>query len=301
MERALRFEIAAREEGWRLGSVLRYSHGFSKTLIARLKHRPGSVLVNGAPARMTDYARAGQTVEVTLEERDSRGGECASFLPEVLYEDGDLIALNKPAGAKTHPAFAGDYEGTVAAAVLAYLGGGTFHPVTRLDRGTSGAMLVAKTGHAHSVMQRRLHTGALVREYVAVTVRPPRERAGTVDLPLLRCESGRRVADARGAPAVTRYRALRVYPDMSALLLLRLETGRTHQIRAHMAAIGCPLVGDAYYGAPADPRIERPALHSFRLRFLPLSSRETVEVRAEPPDDFMRLLCGENLPEHLNI
>ena len=300
MECELKFKIAEAEDGRRLGSVLRYGHGFSKTLIARLKHRPGSVLVDGAPARMTDRVNAGSSVRVTLEERDSAGGAEASFLPEVLYEDGGLIVINKPAGAKTHPAFGGDYSGTVAAAVLAYLGEGSFHPVTRLDTGTTGAMLIAKNGYMHSLMQRRLHTGQLEREYAAMVQCAPEPAEGVIDLPLLRGEDGRRRADPAGVRAVTHYRTLKVCADRSALLLLRLETGRTHQIRAHMSAVGCPLVGDLYYGAKVEngAKFDRPALHSCRLRFVHPLSGETVELYAKPPEDFERL-CGCDLHEFL--
>lgn len=295
--RVFEYVMTEAQAGRRLGNILRSEHGFSKTLIARLKHRPGSVFVDGEPARMTDRVSIGARVQIFLEEKKSEGATDDLPALEILYEDADILVINKPAGAKTHPAFGGDYSGTVAAAVSEYLGGGAFHPVTRLDKGTSGAMLIAKNGYMHSLLQKRLHTGALERIYAAATLAAPVPQNGVIDAPLAREEgSARRIVCEGGQRAVTHYRTAKVFADGTALVILRLETGRTHQIRAHMSHIGCPLKGDDFYGAPE--RGVRPALHSHVLRFTHPTTGERITVCAPPPEDMAEALDGVNSAEY---
>ena len=290
----IEIRVTAAQAGRRIGSILRYDFGVSKTLLARLKHTPGAVTADGVPVRMTDRAGEGMLLHVDFPEREAApealGAETSAL--SVLYEDEALLILNKPAGVKTHPAYGGDYSETVAAAVSAHLGGAAFHPVTRLDKGTSGAMLIAKSGYVHSLLQRLLHTDALVREYLAVAS-GTLTGAGVIDLPLMREEgSARRVLAPKDATnsitAVTYYETLSNFAldgaEMS-LLRLRLGTGRTHQIRAHLAAVGHPLLGDSFYGGPSSPRIGRPALHSWRISLVHPVTRESLVITAPLPED----------------
>ena len=217
--RELSFIVAPIQAGRKLGTILARDWEISKTLLARLKHRPGSVTVDGSPARMTDRITEGARVIVTIEEAGPESTAAGpAVLPDlsgqILYEDRDLLILNKPAGIKTHPAYGGDYTDTVAGWAREYLSG-SFHPVTRLDKGTSGAMLIAKNGYMHSLLQRRLHTETCQRFYLAVAS-GSLDSAGewaVIDLPLRReTESARRVlaaeTDTERITAITYYKTL---------------------------------------------------------------------------------------------
>ena len=208
---------------------------------------------------------------------------------DILWEDADLLILNKPAGLVVHGRT--DWDGpTLAGAVSAYLGG-PFHPVSRLDKGTGGVLCAAKSGYVHSLLIRQLHSPAYARDYLAVAegvLNPP---AGRIDLPIGRDPSSgvKRMVSPAGLPAVTDYETLATHDGLS-LLRLRLHTGRTHQIRVHLAALGHPLVGDWLYGKEDPARISRPALHAYRLRLTHPVSGEEICCTAPLPDDFRSLL-----------
>jgi len=204
---------------------------------------------------------------------------------DILYEDADLLVLNKPAGMAVH----GGYdrgEPTVANALAAYLGpDAVFHPVNRLDRGTSGVMLVARSGYVHDRLRRVLHTDGFRRTYLAVacgTGLPPR---GTIDLPIARADDGstRRIPAPGGQPSVTDYTVL-AERDGCTLLRVTPRTGRTHQIRVHFAALGHPLLGDALYGGDAS-RLARPALHSAAADFTQPVTGQSLHITAPIPRD----------------
>lgn len=219
---------------------------------------------------------------------DKRSG--GKFTPvavplDILYEDADLLALNKPAGMAVH----GGYdrgEPTVANALAAYLGpDAVFHPVNRLDRGTSGVMLVARSGYVHDRLRRVLHTGDFRRTYLAVacgTGLPPR---GTIDLPIARADDGstRRIPAPGGQPSVTDYTVL-AERDGYTLLRVAPRTGRTHQIRVHFAALGHPLLGDALYGGDT-ALLTRPALHSAAADFAQPVTGQSLHITAPIPRD----------------
>ena len=203
----------------------------------------------------------------------------------IAYEDDFAAVLNKPAGMAVH----GGYdrgEPTVANALAAYLGpDAVFHPVNRLDRGTSGVMLVARSGYVHDRLRRVLHTGDFRRTYLAVacgTGLPPR---GTIDLPIARADDGstRRIPAPGGQPSVTDYTVL-AERDGCTLLRVAPRTGRTHQIRVHFAALGHPLLGDALYGGEMS-RLTRPALHSAAAGFTQPVTRQSLHIIAPIPDD----------------
>jgi 23S rRNA pseudouridine1911/1915/1917 synthase len=173
--------------------------------------------------------------------------------------------------------------------------GARIRPVHRLDRDTSGALLVAKSAFAHQRLDRQLREGTLEREYLAVVEGMVRDDEGTIDLPIgiPRMDPRLREVRADGRPAVTRYRVVDRL-DGATQLRVKLETGRTHQIRVHMAAIGHPIVGDRSYGAAMSPWISRPALHAWRLNFRRPRSGEPVTVVASVPADFESALQGHD-------
>lgn len=210
---------------------------------------------------------------------------------DVLWEDEDLLILNKPAGITVHSAALTEETVTVAGAVAHYLGCDTFHPVNRLDRGVTGVMVVAKNGYMHQRCMSILHTDDFRREYRGICDGVPQPTQGTIDLPISRQPGSllKRSIDPEGLPSRTEYEVLSVSHGR-ALLRLRPITGRTHQLRLHMAAIGHPLTGDWLYGAEDKTLIPRPALHSYELWLRHPLTKEPLHIIAPIPADMGRLI-----------
>ena len=292
--RTLEYTVPPEGEGKRVRAVLQGALGLSAGLVTRLKHRPGSVRINGAGARTIDLLHAGDRLSVDVGDAKESAFVPAGPRLDVAWEDEDIIIINKPAGMATHGR-SDRREPTVGAMVAAYLGtSAPFHPVNRLDRGTTGLMCAAKTGYMHERLRRILHTDAFRREYLAICTGVPPEAEGEIDAPIARYNEEKRFCVREdGAPSLTRYKVLLTWEGRS-LLRVRPETGRTHQIRVHMASIGCPLLGDRLYGR-LSRELDRPALHSAALTLIHPLTGETVSVRAPLPEDMRTLLpegCG---------
>lgn len=292
--RTLEYTVPPEGEGKRVRAVLQGALGLSAGLVTRLKHRPGSVRINGCGARTIDLLHAGDRLSVDVGDAKESAFVPAGPRLDVAWEDEDIIIINKPAGMATHGR-SDRREPTVGAMVAAYLGtSAPFHPVNRLDRGTTGLMCAAKTGYMHERLRRILHTDAFRREYLAICTGVPPEAEGKIDAPIARYNEEKRFCVREdGAPSLTRYKVLLTWEGRS-LLRVRPETGRTHQIRVHMASIGCPLLGDRLYGR-LSRELDRPALHSAALTLIHPLTGETVSVRAPLPEDMRALLpegCG---------
>jgi 23S rRNA pseudouridine1911/1915/1917 synthase len=249
----------------------------------------GLVLVDGSPAaRSAARVREGAAIEISLpdsaEPRMRPGAEDRAL--DVLYEDEHLAAINKPPGLVVHPSYK-NASGTLLNAVLGrFAERPGLRPgiVTRLDKDTSGVLLVALTPGIHARFQ---HNG-LEKHYLAIVAGTPTPRSGTIDLPLGRDAHDRRrmtpVED--GLPSTTRYEVVSTNGGLS-LVRCELVTGRTHQIRVHLASRGWPIVGDASYGA-ADDRIARPALHSWRVQLRHPATGAELDITAPMPADMER-------------
>ena len=292
--RTLEYTVPPEGEGKRVRAVLQGALGLSAGLVTRLKHRPGSVRINGCGARTIDLLHAGDRLSVDVGDAKESAFVPAGPRLDVAWEDEDIIIINKPAGMATHGR-SDRREPTVGAMVAAYLGtSAPFHPVNRLDRGTTGLMCAAKTGYMHERLRRILHTDAFRREYLAICTGVPPEAEGEIDAPIARYNEEKRFCvRPDGAPSVTAYETL-ASGDGLALLRLRPETGRTHQIRVHLSAIGCPILGDRLYGR-ASAEIARPALHSARLTLTHPLTGETVEAAAPLPEDMRAVLTTHGL------
>lgn len=291
--RTLTHIVTPEEEGRTVRSLLKGRWQFSSHAISRLTRVENGIRVNGVHARTTAVLRAGDTVEV--ESGDHRPPKAAPVpgnwpLP-VVWEDEDLLVVNKPAGMTAHASSFLPDTPTVAGA-LAFSRGTDFifHPVSRLDKGTTGLMVIAKSGYVHDLLRRQLHTDAFRREYRGVCLGVPDPPQGTVDLPIGRAEGSAIARQIRpdGDSAMTHYETLETRNGLSLLRLLP-ETGRTHQLRLHMAALGCPLAGDWLYGTEDPALIPRPALHSYALELVHPVTGEVLHLTAPLPEDMVRL------------
>lgn len=289
--RTLKTTIESPLDGAKVKDVLSKQFWISDALCSRLKRRARSILLNGEPVYVTHTVQTGDvlTVAVGDEQKDPRIVPMATPLA-IVYEDEDLLVIDKPAGVAVHPS-RDPGEVTLENALAAYLGPHENpHPVSRLDKGTTGLLTVAKTGWAHSVMKSLQHANGLQKTYLAIVCGVPVPSAGTVDAPIGFSEGStyRRIVRPDGAPSVSDYATLQTWDGLS-LVRLTPRTGRTHQLRVHMAHIGCPLLGDWLYGA-RDGRIDRPALHAAALSFVHPLTRERIELTAPLPSDMQRLL-----------
>ena len=283
--------------GMRLDKLISENTELSRSAAARLIEQ-GSVLVDGRKKKKKDCPRAGAEVEITLPEPQSTDILPENILLEIIYEDGDLLVVNKPKGMVVHPA-AGHYSGTLVNALMFHCGGslsginGEIRPgiVHRIDKDTSGLLIVAKNDFAHIGLSEQIKAHSFTREYETVVCGAVMED-GTVDAPIGRHKTERKkmcVTRENSREAVTHYYVLRNYAGYTHLRL-RLETGRTHQIRVHMAYIGHPVAGDAVYGSGKPKWLEGQCLHARKIGFVHPRTGEYMEFDSELPEYFKRFL-----------
>lgn len=285
--------ITPAEDGATVRHILKATLRFSARAISRLTRVETGILVNGAHARTTQILRSGDVLVVECgDHRPPRAAVTPGDWPlPILWEDAHLLVVNKPAGMTAHASNFLPDTPTVAGA-LAWNRGTEFlfHPVNRLDKGTTGVMVVAKSGYVHNLLRRALHTEEFYREYRGICLGCPAPKSGTVNAPIGRDTRSTvaRMVRPDGAPARSHYAVLAERGGLS-LLRLRPETGRTHQLRVHMASLGCPLAGDWLYGTEDVDLIPRPALHACALRLLHPVTGELVTCTAPLPPDMTQL------------
>lgn len=256
----------------------------------------GAVTLGGEPVKKNRKTEAGEVYEVDLPDPEPIEATPQEIPLDVVYEDGDVIVVNKPVGMVVHPA-AGHPDGTLVNALLYHCGNslsginGKLRPgiVHRIDRDTSGLIIAAKNDAAHLALAAQLEDHSLYREYHAIAVGGFREDAGAVDAPVARHPVDRKkmaVDRVNGKNAVTHWRVLERYSGYT-YLQCRLETGRTHQIRVHLASLGHPLLGDTVYGAKKPvPGLAGQCLHARKLTFTHPRSGEKMTVECPLPDWF---------------
>ena len=260
--------------------------------IRALKNGSERLFLNGKPAKLNDIAQTGDVITVDLNDYEGENIASPCNVPlHFVYEDEDFFVLDKQGDIATQGPPEIKEQKTLAGAFAFHFGSNrAFHPVNRLDKGTTGLMIVAKNGYIHDRFRADLHKG-LQRTYLAITDFAPPEEKGKIELPLMREQSAslKRVVDEKGEYALTCYETLGRYGDRYLLRVIPY-TGRTHQIRAHFAYVGCPLVGDWMYGTEDKNIISRPALHSHTLRFVHPLSGEDMFFESELPEDMKKLL-----------
>ena len=289
--RTISYLATENDAGKRVGTVLTTRLQVSHGLLSRLKRRENGICVNGQRVYVTYVLRAGD--EVTVDVGDTEPPRLLDPVRmdlSIPYEDEDLLVLDKPANVPVHPTRDPE-ERSLEQGLLGYLPEGVYpHFVSRLDKGTTGLMLVAKSGYIHELMKRRLHTDDYHREYLAVADGSVIPATGTVDAPIGLDDgsSYRHCVRPDGAKSFTAYETLSIANGRTLLRLLP-QTGRTHQLRVHMAYMGYPLTGDWLYGTRSDT-IDRPALHSHYLAFIHPLTGERIECHSPLPPDIKNLL-----------
>lgn len=296
MKRILEYTIDTDFNGATLMTVLKRHFKMSTILIKELKNQSDGFLLNGERIRTVDKVKCGDLLCITLHDRASENITPVNIPIDIVYEDEDIIVINKPPYMPTHISV-GNYENSLANAIMyhyAEIGEEhLFRAVNRLDKDTSGLMTVAKNTYAHAILADEINSGELRRKYLCI-VEGDIELSGTVDAPIARKQGSaiERCVSADGHRAVTHYTVTERFGNFT-LLEMSLETGRTHQIRVHMAYIGHPLAGDWLYGTENHELVPRQMLHSCELRFIhPVTGKEMFFESEIFPDmaDFIRKL-----------
>ena len=272
-------------EGKKLYSFLKGHAKLSSKLIRSLKRSPDGLKINGEWARTVDLLHSGDTVSITIPD-DEKGAVPGTTLPEVVFEDSDLLIVNKSPMLPIHESH--NHQGdTLANCVALHLQNegksSTFRAIGRLDKGTSGLVVCALNSHTASRL-----SGKIEKTYIAIAT-GKFEGSGTIDAPIYRPDAMKtyRTVDERGDRAVTHWEAIKTNGSLTALRI-KLETGRTHQIRVHFASLGAPLIGDTMYGEP-DENISHQALHCAELTFTHPITGETVHCSADMPEDMQKI------------
>lgn len=299
MPETLSFCVPAEADGERLDKWLSGQERLAMTRSALQVHMEhGDVTVNGKKVPKNYRQKAGDQVLVQLPEPEPLELQPENIPLDIVYEDDDLLVVNKPKGMVVHPA-PGHATGTLVHALLYHCGdrlssiNGIIRPgiVHRIDRFTSGLLMVAKNDMAHQSLSAQIAAHSFTREYQAVAMGHFREAEGTISAPIGRHPLDRKkmcVTEKNSKPATTHYTVIAEYPRATHLRL-RLETGRTHQIRVHLAYLGHPILGDDVYGK-AFPGIEGQCLHATKIGFIHPSTGQYLEFESPLPEYFEKVL-----------
>lgn len=293
MKRVFTYTIQEKFNNYTVSLFLK-EHKYSSNIITHLKRTENGILLNDKWARVGDILCTGDLLTIQIVEEESSDNIVPTKLPlNIVYEDADILVVNKPADMPIHPS-QGNYDNTLANAVAYYYTqkGETFtyRCINRLDRDTTGLLIIAKHMYSASLLSDMVQNREIHREYLAIaTGTVPTE--GTIVAPIARVDGStieRQIDEENGEYACTHYRTLSTKNGYS-LVSLQLETGRTHQIRVHMKHIGHPLPGDFLYN-PDYSVIQRQALHSYKLSFKHPITKEIMEFVAELPDDMKNII-----------
>lgn len=315
MKKVISYLITEQEDGLKLERILKSKLELSPQEISRAKFRSEGICLNGCPCKVTVHVHAGDRITVCLEEEERVSDQLVPWPSElhILYEDEDVLIVYKPAGVVCHPV-GGHYQDTLANSMQYYFQKQgqqvVIRLIGRLDQETSGVVLAAKSQAAASRLSRQREQGIWKKEYLALVQGCPAPLCGTITKPIgpwqpkteeWKSEESRSREEIKmqvrpdGKTACTHYEVLETRGNCS-LVRLWLETGRTHQIRVHMAHLGCHLLGDTLYDPKTEEREEaasgfaRAALHAWRLEFCQPFTKESICVEAPLPADFLTYL-----------
>lgn len=293
-------ESSVRIDAWLSGKMEEYSRSYIQKLC-----QDGNIKVNGAPVKSNYKLKTGDKVTVEIPEAEVLQVTAEEIPLAIVYEDEHIIVINKPKGMVVHPA-AGNYSGTLVNALMKHCGdslsdiNGVIRPgiVHRIDKDTSGLLVVAKNNHAHEFLSKKLKTHDIKREYIALVEGIIYENSGKIDAPIGRHPVDRKKMSVNlksGRHAVTHFKVVERFPA-ATYLELKLETGRTHQIRVHMSYINHPIIGDEVYGRKKQRfDTQGQVLHARKLTFEHPATGELMEFETPVPEYFKKLL--EDLAE----
>lgn len=293
-ENKITFRVKKEEEGLKLREYLRAVQKLSGRLIKGAA-MDGRIEINGKRVKLNYVLKCDDKIELDVTKEESQNIEPEKMDIEVIYEDADIIVVNKKPGIVVHPTKSYP-TGTLANGLLYYFKekgeNCIVRLVSRLDMGTSGLIIVAKNQFSHMALARDMSSDSFEKGYLAVIHGKMKEKEGTIDLPIYRTggDDIRRVVDERGQRSITHYKVVESFND-SQLVGLTLETGRTHQIRVHLTHLGHPLYGDVLYGIEEDSKyINRQALHAYRLKFPHPRTGDILELEVDMPGDMKQLI-----------
>ncbi|MBR4163815.1 MAG: RluA family pseudouridine synthase [Solobacterium sp.] len=287
MKKEFIYLINEKQDGLTIKAIL--SSSFSRKEISRLKFMQEGIVLNGVKARTNAVVHANDVLKICFDEKDQIHPDNRN-IPDILYEDEDLIVINKPSGMPVHPS-KGHVDDDAGTMVQNYLHGVKIHTVGRLDQEVSGCMMYAKSQPACARMQRQRENGLLCKEYIAAAEGTFPKRKDTVLLNMDKGKDGIRMEEnPDGKKSITEYEVLHEY-DGYSVLKVRIITGRRHQIRFVCSHLGHPLLGDHLYGGNTD-RIKRVALHAYKLTFLQPFTNKKIMIEAPVPEDIQNLLEG---------
>lgn len=291
MDDKILYNVKDKESGRKLREYLRRA-GLSGRLI-KSAAREGKIELNGDRIKLNYIVKCGDIISLDVTKDESQNIEPQNIPLDIAYEDNDVIIVNKKPGMVVHPT-KNYQEGTLANALLYYFKSTgqkcIVRLVSRLDMDTSGLILVAKNQFSHMSLARDMHSPSFEKSYFAVVHGHLGEKCGMINEPILRPSMGsiKRAVDERGQQSITHYNVIQSF-TLGELVRLTLETGRTHQIRVHMAYMGHPLYGDSLYGEKEEEYIKRQALHAYKLSFPHPRSREIISIETDIPDDMKQL------------
>ncbi|MHA0856636.1 RluA family pseudouridine synthase [Paenibacillus sp. CMAA1364] len=312
--------VSQEEDGWMLKRILQKKLNVSRKLLSRLKYTDQGIMLNHERVYISVTVRTGDLVEIRMEQETSEDIMPQDIPFDILFEDDHLLIVNKESGRIVHPTH-GHYTDTLANGVVQYwIEQGKnyrFRPVHRLDRETTGVLVIAKNPYVHQHISEQMIAGEVDKKYVAIVHGVPSLSEGNIDGPIDRdpADPHLRIVTPSGYPSLTRYWVKEKYQHGS-MVNIKLETGRTHQIRVHMSSIGCPLIGDSLYRHPIYTRLEmeqiddcsmgdrlshgnevskldqfvgRQALHAYELSFVHPICHKLMTFKAPMPIDMEAL------------
>lgn len=264
--------------------ILKTHLQFSRSLISKLKRIPNGISLEGEQAKVIQAVKAGQTLVITLPQTAGESVERVNLPLDILYEDEDIIAVNKPCGMPSHPSKL--HKNDTLANALKYYTGCSPHIITRLDKDTTGVVLTAKNPHTAALLTDLMKRKEIQKEYVAVVKGTLDMPEGEINAPIEKEENSiKRIVSSSGKEAITKYEVLNTDGKYSLVRLIPV-TGRTHQLRVHMSYMGCPIYGDSLYGIPDG---EFMCLHCRKISFSHPLTGEDIIIEAPVPDTWEKM------------
>lgn len=294
MKSSLKYVVEEKDSGKKLREYLKDTLNFSSRFI-RSAAREKRIRINNNVIKLNYIICKGEVIEIEVQKEESQNIIPEPIELEIIYEDEDIIVINKPPNMVVHPTRSHPV-GTLANGLIYYFRSTgqkcIVRLVSRLDRDTSGLILIAKNQFAHMALARDMKHEEFKKDYLAITQGKMDKKQGTINLPIYKddIEGIKRVIDTKGQKSITHYQVIDSFNDCE-LLKLRLETGRTHQIRVHLSYIGHPILGDTLYGNNYELKsIKRQALHACNLSFPHPRTGNIIKVEASLPEDMKKLI-----------